>query len=189
MKQLKYLLTVFILASVTALGAWFLWGGLIEPPKQSISMPVPVVSVQEAVKPVLSGTPTQINFPAQALSVGVTAGYYDTARQEWTVSNDKAHYATVTSPPNNKSGNTFIYGHNRSEVFTKLLEAELGDTATITTENGFTFTYVLTGIHDTSPSDVSYLQPTEAPTLTVQTCSGPFYQYRRMLTFSFQEVV
>ena len=35
-----------------------------------------------------------------------------------------------------------------------------------------------------SPSDVSLIQPTEAPTLTLQTCSGTWYQYRTLYTFT-----
>lgn len=156
---------------------------------QNVAVAAPVVAPVQQQKPTISGQPVHITFAAQGVSVPVAPGYYDAATRTWNVSKDKAHYAVSTAAPNNKTGNTFIYGHNRWQVFTALLDAKLGDQATIQTDNGHTFTYTLVGIHDTDETDVSYLQPTPAPTLTVQTCSGANYQYRRMLTYAFTEVI
>lgn len=156
--------------------------------RQNIAVAVPPVSTTEQVKPTISGEPVHIEFPGRNVSVDVVPGYYNAATGEWNVSKDKAHFATITALPNNKTGNTFIYGHNRWQVFTALLDSQVGDQALLTTANGHVFRYTLTAINDTNERDTSYLQPTEKPTLTVQTCSGVHYEYRRMLTFSFQEV-
>ena len=139
-------------------------------------------------EPLVSGTPSRIAFPSVNIDLAVAPGYYDAKSQSWTLSNDKAHFATITDLPNNKTGNTFIYGHNRHQVFTRLLDAKVGDRAVLTTDNGHTFTYVLRTIADIDPSNTSYLQTHRSPILTVQTCSGMWYENRRMFTFDLVEV-
>lgn len=138
--------------------------------------------------PVIQGKPVHIEFPSVKVSVDVAPGYYDKSTKTWTLSKDKAHFATTTAEPNNKTGNTFIYGHNRWQVFTALLDAKIGDKAIVTTDNGHVFTYTLRSIADTDPSDVSYMAPHNSPILTVQTCSGFWYENRRMLIFDLSEV-
>lgn len=137
----------------------------------------------QADEPVISGSPSHIAFPGQNISIDVIPGYYNAQDNTWTLSKDKAHFATTTSEPNNKTGNTFIYGHNRWQVFTGLLSAQPGDQAVVTTSNGHTFTYTLRDIKDTDPTDLSYMQDHKSPILTVQTCSGFWYEHRRMFTF------
>lgn len=140
------------------------------------------------VTPKISGTPSHIAFPRLNISVDVIPGYYNKKDNSWTLSSDKAQFATVTSEPNNKTGNTFIYGHNRWQVFTGLLNAKEGDEAVVTTSNNHTFTYTLRTIQDTDPTDLSYMQDHKSPILTVQTCSGLWYEHRRMLTFDLTSV-
>jgi LPXTG-site transpeptidase (sortase) family protein len=137
--------------------------------------------------PLIKGDPTHITFPSVGTSVDIAPGYFDASSNSWTLSKDKAHFATVTDEPNNKTGNTFIYGHNRWEVFTKLLDLKVGDQATVTTSNGHTFTYALSDIVDIEPTDTSYLETHKSPILTVQTCSGMWYENRRMFTFNLVE--
>ncbi len=188
----KFKVGLIIAASCVIIGAILAYpefiarSGIV---KQSVQTVAPEITKIEVEKPLVSGQPTHIDFPSLDVSVDVTPGYYDAASSTWSVSTDKAQFATVTSEPNNKTGNTFIYGHNRWQVFTKLLDATIGDEAIINTENGHVFKYTLTAIHDTDQTDTSFLQPTEKPTLTVQTCSGLNYEYRRMLSFSFVEVI
>ncbi len=150
---------------------------------------VPVATVMtDEQTPVISGAPTRFVFERLSIDISIEPGYYDMSSQTWNVSKTTAQFATVTSQPNNKNGNTFLYGHNRSEVFSRLLAVEIGDTVDVHTDTRHIFHYTLTSIHDTTPSDTSYLQPTEQPTLTVQTCSGFFYENRRMLRFSLTGV-
>lgn len=142
-----------------------------------------------ASEPVVTGKPVLITFSRIDVSVAVAAGHYDQKTNTWTLASDKAFYADNAALPNNKSGNTFVYGHNRWQVFTKLLQAKPGDTATVATDNGHTFTYTLRDIADTTPDDVSYLnRDSEKPILTVQTCVGVNYEKRRMLTYVLTEV-
>ncbi|MEO5690673.1 MAG: sortase [Candidatus Saccharimonadales bacterium] len=137
--------------------------------------------------PLISGDPSHITFPSVDTSVDIAPGYFDAGSNSWTLSKDKAHFATNTDLPNNKTGNTFVYGHNRWQVFTKLLDLKVGDQATVTTSNGHVFTYTLRDIVDIDPTDTSYLETHKSPILTVQTCSGMWYEHRRMFTFDLTE--
>ncbi len=66
---------------------------------------------------------------------------------------------------------TFIYGHNRWAVFYKLLKVQPGDEAIVSTANGHTFTYKMTGQKVTQPTDTSLFHYQGPPILTLQTCS------------------
>lgn len=145
-------------------------------------------AVTQPTAPTISGTPSHISLPSRDISIDVAPGYYNAQNQTWTLGPDKAYFATITSEANNKTGNTFIYGHNRNQVFTRLLDAQIGDTAEVTSDNGYTFTYKLASMKDVDPTDTEVMDPTEAPTLSLQTCSGAWYQHRRIYTFTFVEV-
>lgn len=176
---------------------WILAGILIATPVlfRGISRTTPVVAMsQDTSKPIVNevpeikGAPIHLTMESVGISVDIAPGYYDEKTHTWTLSKDKAHFATITSQPNNKTGNTFIYGHNRWAVFTKLVDAKVGDTAVITTDNNHRFTYTLREIADVDPRSTAYLQPHNSPVLTLQTCSGLWYEQRHMLTFDFTRV-
>lgn len=137
-----------------------------------------------AKKATISGTPSHITIPTVNISIDVEPGYYNKSSQTWTLSTTKAEYATVTPPANNGGGNTFIYGHNRWEVFYKLLRVQPGDEAIITTANHHTFVYKMTGRRDTNPHDDSLFRYQGSPILTLQTCSGLWYQNRSLFVFN-----
>lgn len=136
----------------------------------------------------LSGKPVSVAIPSVGIDVAVTSGYYDAEKNAWTVAPKQANYAVSTPLPNNKTGNTFIYGHNNYKVFTRLLETKIGEEAVITTENGLRFTYKLASVIATDPTNTEILAQTEKPTLTMQTCSGLWYQDRSIYRFEFVKV-
>lgn len=135
----------------------------------------------------ISGEPINISIPSLNISLAVERGYYNAPKQTWTLSNTKANYAAVTALPNNQSGNTFIYGHNKVGVFKDLMKISPGAIAHISTSNGHGFTYQLADVRDTKPTDTSLFAYTGKPILTLQTCSGSFYQNRRLFTFNLIE--
>lgn len=137
----------------------------------------------------ISGEPSRIEVPAVGIAIDVDPGYYNQKSQSWTLSLNKAHYAVMTPPPNDSSGNTFIYGHNRKDVFSKLLNIKTGDQAIVTTKNGHKFIYGMKTRHDTSPTDGSLFDYQGPPILTLQTCSGFWYQNRSLFVFDLQKVV
>jgi len=141
-----------------------------------------------AKKATISGEPSHITLPSIGISVDIEPGYYNKSSQTWTLSITKAQYATITPPANNGSGNTFIYGHNRRAVFSKLLNIKPGDKAVVTTSNNHTFVYKMAGRHDTDPHDDSLIQSHGPPILTLQTCSGLWYQNRSLFVFNLVKV-
>ncbi len=184
----------------TLVGLFFILAGLLMSSQHFIkhwqtanAQPVFAASQQQTAavkeKATISGEPSHIDIPAAGISIEVAPGYYNQKSQTWTLSLNKAHYAVMTPPPNNASGNTFIYGHNRKEVFSKLLNVKKGDQAVVTTTNGHKFTYVMASRHDTSPTDSSLFDYKGAPILTLQTCSGFWYQNRSLFVFDLQKVV
>jgi len=131
----------------------------------------------------ISGQPVHLSIPSQGISLDVIDGYFNSKTGNWTLTTDKAQYATTTALPNNESGNTFIYGHNRWEVFYHLPRVQLGDEAIITTDNNHTFTYKLSSVKTTDPTDTSLFDYKGPPILTLQTCTGLYYQNRALFTF------
>ena len=135
-------------------------------------------------KPTIFGIPTFISIPSVNIADNVDPGVYNPKTQTWSSSLTDAEYATITPPANNLSGNTFIYGHNRWAVFYKLLRINIGDEAIVTTTNNHTFTYKLVAEKITQPNDLSLFKYKGPPILTLQTCSGEFYQNRQFFIFN-----
>jgi LPXTG-site transpeptidase (sortase) family protein len=137
----------------------------------------------------IQGAPTQLNIPSLSMTLPIQNGVYNPRTKQWTLSLNEAQYATVTPMPNNKAGNTFIYGHYRTEVFERLHDIQAGAQAIVSTGNGHTFTYQLTSAHITNPSDTSLFKYQGPPILTIQTCSGLFFQNRQLFTFKLVNAV
>lgn len=139
-------------------------------------------------KELKQGKPISISLPSIAADLTVKDGVYNATSKTWSLSNDAAHYALMTPLANNMSGNTFIYGHNRKEVFAKLSTIRVGDRAYIKTDNGYTFVYRFRVAVETNPYDDSLFKYQGPPILTLQTCSGIWYQNRQLFTFDLVEV-
>lgn len=154
-----------------------------------VIMPAQIITVDgettETGAVVEAGKPVRISIPSVKIDLSVADGVYNQKTGAWTLSTDKAHYATITPFANNIKGNTFIYGHNRRSVFAPLLQIKVGDKAYVHTNNNKLFTYVFRESNDVDPSDVSLFAYQGDPILTLQTCSGTWYQDRRLFTFDF----
>lgn len=135
--------------------------------------------------PLITGKPISISVPSVNINIPVINGYYNQKTRDWTLSLDKAQFATPTVQPNNLTGNTFIYGHARVGVFYSLPDIKSGDKAIVTTDNGYRFTYSFYSTYATQPTDLSVLTYKGPSMLTLQTCSGTWYQNRQMYLFSF----
>jgi LPXTG-site transpeptidase (sortase) family protein len=147
----------------------------------------PPVAAQHWVAPkptTIEGNPVHITIPSLVLSLDIINGTYNTHTQQWTLTKDKVQYAVMTPPPNDAGGDTFLYGHYRTGVFATLHNLKIGDQVSITTDNGHTFTYQLASVRVTDPTDASLFSYTGKPILTIQTCTGLFFQYRQLFTFN-----
>lgn len=136
----------------------------------------------------LRSEPIQIDVPSVGISLGVIPGYYDAVSQRWTSDESHAVYATMTAQPGSQHGTTFIYAHNRPDLFRPLFNIKNGDQVLIETNAGKTYRYRFTNSIDVTPSDTSILQATDESRLVLQTCSGRYFQNRRLFIFSFQGV-
>jgi LPXTG-site transpeptidase (sortase) family protein len=135
----------------------------------------------------IAGHPVQISVPSLNINLPVVNGYYDHQSGQWTLTLNKAQFATPSAEPNNTSGNTIIYGHYRKGVFSTLHQIQPGAIALITTSNGYVFEYKYTLTYAVSPTDTSIFTYTGPPELTIQTCSGTWFQNRQMYHFDFAD--
>lgn len=131
------------------------------------------------------GKPVELKITALNIQNGVIEGVFDNRTRQWTLTTDKAQFALMTAEPNDTSGLTFIYGHNRKEVFNRLPSIKPGTLATVQTNNGYLFTYRFTGSQVVSPADISVFTYDGPPKLVLQTCTGLFYQNRQLFTFEY----
>jgi LPXTG-site transpeptidase (sortase) family protein len=137
----------------------------------------------------VSGEPNQLSIPNLGIELAVTPGVYNPETREWTLTRDKAQYAVMTPEPNTVGGNTFIYGHYRKGVFSTLHRIKPGDRAIVTTSNGRNFTYVYTANKVVAPNDSSeVLNYQGGPMLTIQTCTGIFFENRQLFFFNLEGV-
>ncbi len=163
---------------------------IIRNQRSSEVIPGTVTTTQAVQAPASSiqGYPSLLQIPSLNLNLAVIPGIYNPKNKTWTLSLDKVQYAVMTPQPNNIGGNTFIYGHYRSAVFATLHTIKPGAQAIVKTTNGHTFTYKLSSVKVTAPSDISPFNYTGTPILTLQTCTGILFQNRQLFTFNLVTV-
>lgn len=155
----------------------------------------PIVVQKKPVKlppKVISGKPIRIVIPDAGIDLPVDEGVYNPDDGSWTLSDQHAQFATMTSLANDHAGTTFIYGHGTDAVFGKIgtNHPPIGTTALIYTDNNRVFRYSLESIADFQPTDTSIFSNTASgpSRLIVQTCTGVFSEWRTMFTFRFKDV-
>lgn len=135
-----------------------------------------------------NGLPLKITIPDTNIDLPVIDGHYDETSQSWTLTDTNAQFATMTPRPNSVSGNTFIYGHALDNVFGRLDRIERGGLAYVATDANQKFIYEFRESFTVAPDDSSFLNYEGKPVLTLQTCSGTFYQNRTIYVFDLKEV-
>jgi LPXTG-site transpeptidase (sortase) family protein len=196
MKKIKPSAILLIIGLILILGGGAMLLGIVRsretnlvvtPSASQAAKPAPAPAVKSATY--ISGSPTRVQIPSLNIDLPIIPGYYNAKTQQWTLTTDKVQYATITSLPNNEGGNTFLYGHYRKNVFANLHAIKEGAETDVTTDNGHTFHYQLTGIKVVSPDDSdSVFDYQGAPILTIQTCTGLFFQNRQLFTFTLTGV-
>lgn len=175
------ILTIAVVVHAASLGGIVYARQVAEP--SSSQNPVTLPSESEFPTPSISGIPTNVSIVSLGIDLPILPGAYDSASDSWTLTGNKAHFATITRPANNGGGNTFVYGHNNKDVFGPLRRIQPGTEVVIKTDIGNTFYYTLDGIKTTDPSDVSLFTYTGTPMLTIQTCTGVWHERRQLYTF------
>lgn len=136
----------------------------------------------------ITGKPVRLVVGSLSIDLPVDEGFYNEADQTWTLSAKHAQYASPTMPANNIRGNTLIYGHYNVYVFLRLKQIQPGSVADVYTDNGHIFTYEFKRVEQLKPEDVTIFDYQSYPMLTLQTCTGSFYEFRQMFYFTLQKV-
>lgn len=192
--KLRYIAAVSGIGVITGLAGVLPWAQeqieISNAVAHTATLPKVTLNAKPAVAPsqTIAGHPNHILVPSVGISLPLVDGYYNAKDGSWTLSSTKAQFAAATPQPNNASGNTFIYGHATNEVFGRLPNIKAGAEVIITTDNGYKFTYRFTNSVVVSPTDTAVLAATNTPTLTMQTCTGLWSQYRQMFHFDFVSV-
>jgi LPXTG-site transpeptidase (sortase) family protein len=177
--------TLVIAAVISFLFLYFRKSPVANTHRGSLSTPAPVLSVPSSQ--MASGNPVSLSISSINSSLNIIKGQ-QYPNGTWTLTPDKVQYAIISPEPNNKEGNTVIYGHATKAIFGHLYLMKKGDIASIITDNGYVFRYRFEGSYSVSPFDFSIFSYKGAPILTLQTCSGTFYQNRQMYQFSYVSV-
>ena len=136
----------------------------------------------------INGHPTRVVASTVGVDMPVVDGFYNNSTNEWTLYDDKAQFAAMTTEANDTSGQTFIYGHATQKVFGKLLNMRIGDQVEVYTSNGYKFTYTLKETQVVSPENTDILNYEGAPRLLLQTCVGTFSESRKFFILDFTKV-
>lgn len=134
------------------------------------------------------GVPKEIFIPSKGLTVLLTAGEYSTVVNAWNVSGTHAHFATLSALPNDHGGNTVIYGHNSKDIFAPIFSLNTDDLVEIRTIENITFVYKMRDTSRVRPKEVSVMDTSSFPQLTLITCEGLWNEYRRIVYFDLLEV-
>lgn len=169
------------------LGSYGLLSALWDQPKKNAFTGLAEAQPDKLEEPLITGVPNSISISSVNINLPVTTGLYDQQRRSWSLSLDKAHWGVMTEQPNNKQGLTFIYGHNRKQVFSRLPGIKLGEQAIVKTDNDRTFVYKFTHSIVTDPTDTSLFNYKGKPVLVLQTCTGSWYQDRQLFVFELAE--
>lgn len=148
----------------------------------------PTQVTKEETPDSIKGHPVRVVASSVGVDMNVVDGFYSSATKEWTLNDDKAMFGTMTTEPNNKSGQTFIYGHATQRVFGKLLNMHVGDQVEVYTSNGYKFTYTLKETEVVTPQNTGILAYTGSPRLLLQTCVGTFSENRKFFILDFTKV-
>jgi len=165
---------------------------LSPPPIATQNVPIAAISPKRLSGPNFAtinlGIPTRVVVASVSIDLPVRVGSYDSASQTWTLDMQSAFYADRSVPVNDSNGSTLIYGHARSGLFAKLPEIAEGSIARVYTDSGKVFSYTFASSRQVKPDDTSIFVSSGAPTLALQTCSGPFDIYRTLVSFNFSGV-
>lgn len=183
--RILFAASALLIASGAALAApigfdWLNQQKAVASAQQNITPPKPAVTAPQTVQ----GIPRAISLTRLGINLPVADGFYNQKTGEWTLSDSSAFFATPTSPVNTSSGTTLIYGHATINIFGKLFTLRAGDIATITTDNGYVFSYAYMRREVVQPTDTSKIFADGQPQLILQTCSGIWSESRTFFYFS-----
>jgi len=190
-KKIKYYSNVTGLNLLALLFLWFTLTPLfIHHTSQIVFAQSPTKNDKSLINKakVISGIPVRIVISPLYIDLPVDKGVYDPSTDTWTLHDLRAYYAVYSSPANNISGNTFLYGHNNYQTLGAIKSITPGTIAQLYTDNGHVFDYSFDSYSFVEPNDLSVFNYQGKPLLTVQTCTGVWNETRGMFKFNFVKV-
>lgn len=141
-------------------------------------------------KEIITGHPIRVVVPRLGIDLPLKNGEYNPATGTWTLIDGRkeAYFAMPSVLANDYGGNTFVYGHNNRFVFGALKNLVPGDVAQLYTDNKLIFTYTYQSGKELKPNETSIFDYKGPPQLTLQTCTGNWYELRYLHTFKFESV-
>jgi len=142
---------------------------------------------------VVATTPTLVIPKLNVTAPIIFVNTYDETTIEANLINGVVHYYQTANP--GKVGNSFITGHSSNYwwdkgaynyIFANLEKLAVGDQAKIYYE-GNKFLYQISSIKVVEPTDLSVLDQTSKPTLTLMTCTPPGTSWKRLIV-SFDQI-
>jgi LPXTG-site transpeptidase (sortase) family protein len=194
LKIARFYGSVTMLYLVTLLFAWYLFNPytfLGQKAKTLAYSPDFNQPVSQEIKPaakIITGKPVRLVISALSIDLPVDEGHYNENDQTWTLSEKHAHYAMPSVYANNVRGNTLIYGHYNVYVFINLKNIQPGGVAEVHTDNGHIFAYSFKSAETLKPHDVTVFDYQSYPRLTLQTCTGDFYEFRQLFHFNLVSI-
>lgn len=91
----------------------------------------------------------------------------------WQVATNAASIASTSARPG-ENGNIVIYSHNLKRLFGNLSRVRVGDSVTLSSDDGSTKRFTVRTRQIVNPDEIEALRPTPTETLTLYTCSGLF---------------
>jgi LPXTG-site transpeptidase (sortase) family protein len=143
-------------------------------------------ATQAALPPLIQGQPSRILLPSLAIDLPIVPGSFDKQSGEWSVSTLYANYAINSAEPNNRNGQTLIYGHNNRYIFGPLLTSlQPGMVAYVYTDNNHIFKYSYVASKDISPnaSATVFKEMQKSTGLKLVTCDGSNFEWRHLMSF------
>lgn len=123
--------------------------------------------------------PTRIVMESVDIDLAVEGSYEQ--QGAWEISETGSNFAINTAIPNAQTGNTAIFGHDRPHLFHRIHDLKPGDRVKVAVGNQW-FEYAVIGNQIVKPDNVSVMDQTSEPTLTLITCDGWLSQDRYVVT-------
>lgn len=101
-----------------------------------------------------------------------------------TLKSGPGHYIGTAMP--GEIGACVIAGHRTTygAPFNRVDQLVNGDQIVLETIENKQFTYLVTGILEVAPNDISAIKPTQYPSLILSTCTPKYYALKRLLIFA-----
>jgi LPXTG-site transpeptidase (sortase) family protein len=171
-------------------------GSALQAPAQPTATPLPVLPVP-MIAPDAADRSAEAAYPAPgyAVRLAIPAIKLDTPVKQAGIVEDAngnsvwqtlpfvaVHYGDLTALVGDR-GNAVIAGHvvtlNEGNVFRFLYQVDLGDQIQVWDQRDKLHTFSVDDVKLVPPSDVSVMDPTSDPTLTLITCGGTFDPVKR----------